>query len=393
MLMVIVELHKQRQALKEMNRIVIVLAIIILATLSCGENKPETTKVDILEMDPPKKTDPKNAKLETSDTLNLNYDSHNKSNNNSNSENQLTWAKDFDLFEILDVEGRTNKKVGFISLSDILPLCEHSDSVVIPILENIDNQNLLYFELSSIYRKRFLSRTNISESDSVFIYDYSTDAQLSFSVEKLNVVACLNVYMDIKDCPCSQYDYMIGFEVAKNNLNGVGKYFAETLVFIGKENPFVRGKMKPIVWAKIKPEKFPLKKSNLTETKMQNKNTVKGQAYAYETDSHQIFIQDYQNPEYEYIYATENRHLIVINKKYKKVENEMLLSADEGTTLAPLNFGIDGNNHDKIQWIGQLFKDKPEVMFGFQWFSFGCPEINFINSKNKSIQINCDNRH
>jgi hypothetical protein len=46
---------------------------------------------------------------------------------------------------------------------------------------------------------------------------------------------------------------MIGFEVTKNYLIGLGKYFSEALVFIGKENPFTHGQMKAIVWQKILP--------------------------------------------------------------------------------------------------------------------------------------------
>lgn len=370
-----------------MKRIFAILVITIFSTFSCSENKSRAKNSDNIEIENENKTDTQNAKLETSDTVNSNY--------YSNEENKLTYVKDCDLFWIRDLEENAKKKVGFISLSDIYPLSEHPDSLAIPSLENIDNQNLQYFKLNSTYRKRFLSKTNLSETDSVFIYDYSTDALLSFSVKKFNVVAYLNIYMDIKDCPCSQYDYMIGFEVAKSNLNGLGKYYSDALVFIGKENPFTQGQMKPIGWKKIKTEVFPSTKSNLTEMELQykHKNTVKGQAYSYETDSHQIFIQDYKNPKYEYIYATQDRHLIVINKQSEKVENEMLFSAGEGSTLAPLNFGIDGNNHDTIQWIGQLFKDKPEVIFGFEWVSFGCPSINFLNSKDKYVQINCDNRH
>ncbi len=234
-----------------------------------------------------------------------------------------------------------------------------------------------------------------SESDSVFIYDYSTDVLLSFPVRKLNVVAYLNIYMDINDCPCQQYDYMIGFEVAKKYLNGLGKYFREALVFIGKENPFAAGQMKAIVWQKIKTEKFPLEKSNFTEIQKQNKheNVVTGQAYLYETDNFQIFIQDYveQNNPIE----VQDRHLIVIDKQRGDVVNERMFSNSEGTSATPLNFGINNSNfHDlKEQWTGKLFKDKPEVIFGFEWVSFGCPSIHYLNSQDKYIQINCDNRH
>lgn len=370
-----------------MKRILINLVIITFTTLSCSENKSGSTKTDSIEIENENKTDTQNAKLETSDTF--------IPNNYPDQENQLIYVKDLDLFWIRDLEESTTKKVGFISLSDIYPLSEHPDSLAIPSLENVDNQNLQYFKLNSIYRKRFLSKTNISETDSVFIYDYSTDALLSFSVKKLNVVAYLNIYMDIKDCPCSQYDYMIGFEVTKSNLNGIGKYFSDALVFVGKENPFTRRQMKAIVWKKIKTEKFPIEKSKLTNTQKQykHKDAIKGQAYLYETDIYQIYLQDYTEPNNST--QVQDRHLMVIDNQSGKMINETIFSNSEGSSVTPLNFGINNAGYPdlKEQWVGKLLKDKPDVIFGFEWVSFGCPSIFYINSQDKYIQINCDNRH
>lgn len=387
MLEIIVKQHNQRQTLKGMKRIFTILVITIFTILSCSENKSGTTKTNAIEIENENKTETQNSKLETSDTLN--------SNNYSDLDSQTTYTKELDLFWIRDLEENANKKIGFISLSDIYPLSEHPDSLAIPNLENVDKNSLQYFKLNASYRKRFLSKTNISETDSLFIYDYSTDVLLSFPVRKLNVVAYLNDYMDIKDCPCSQSDYMIGFEVTKNYLIGLGKYFSEALVFIGKENPFMHGQMKAIVWQKIKAEKFPLGKSNLTEEQKEykHKNTIKGQAYLYETKTHQIFIQDYTEP--NNLIQVQDRHLIIIDKQSDNVVNETIFSNSEGTSVTPLNFGINNINYPdlKEQWIGKLFKDKPEVIFGFEWVSFGCPSIIFVNSQNKYVQINCDNRH
>lgn len=355
--------------------------------LSCSENKSETTKSNALETGIENTIETKNSKLDTSDSLNAN--------NYSVEESQTTYIKDLNLFWIRDLEENARQRVGLISLSDIYPLSEHPDSLAIPRIENIENQNLLYFKLNSTFRKRLLSKTNISETDSVFIYDYSTDVLLSFSVSKLNTVAYLNIYMDVKDCPCSQSDYMIGFEVPKSNLKGLGKYFSDALVFIGKENPFVQGQMKSIVWKKIKNEKFPIEKSNLPELQRQlsHKNAVKEQAYLYEIENYQIYIQDYTQQ--NNLTRVQNRHLIVIDKLTTNVVNELMFINSEGASLAPLNFGINNTNYPdlKEQWFGKLFKDKPEVIFGFQWVSFGCPAIMYINSNDKFIEINCDNRH
>jgi len=359
-----------------MKRKFAILAIVIFTTISCNENKSGTTTADTIELKNENKTDPQNLNNETLDTV--------ITNNYSDTENQTTYIKDLDLFWIRDLEQNRNKKVGFISLSDIYSLSEHLDSLAIPNLENVDNENQLYLKLNSTYRNRLLSKTNITETDSVFIYDYSTDVLLSFSVRKLKVVAYLNDYMNIKDCPCSQSDYMIGFEVSKKLLNGLAKYYSDALVFIGKENPFAQGQMKNIIWKKISTEKYPFEKSLITEmqNKYKHKNTIKGHAYLSETGKYHIFIQDYI--ESNNFFEVQNRHLIVIDKKMKKLVYETLFSDSEGSGVASL----------ELQWIGRLLKNKPEVIFGFTEVIFECPSIYYINSSdNKYIQINCDNRH
>ncbi|MCA1751402.1 MAG: hypothetical protein LC670_06345, partial [Flavobacteriales bacterium] len=45
------------------------------------------------------------------------------------------------------------------------------------------------------------------------------------------------------------------------------------------------------------------------------------------------------------------------------------------------------------QWTGKLFKNQPQVIFGFSYHSFGCPRITFLHPDKEKININCDNRH
>lgn len=138
--------------------------------------------------------------------------------------------------------------VAFISLSEIYPLSEDPDSMAIPDLSEKEIEeaaNFQYFTVDSSFRKRFLSETNISETDKLFIYDYATDALHSFKVKNLKVVACLNIYG--RDWPYSQFDFMIGFEINKDLLKDCDKYFTTSLAYVGKKSPFVRGKVKPII--------------------------------------------------------------------------------------------------------------------------------------------------
>jgi len=297
--------------------------------------------------------------------------------------------QDLDLYRLLDLEVNTNLKFGFASLSDNYPLSEHPDSLAIPNLCDMKEEDMKYFKLSSKYRKRFLSKTKILETDTVFVYDYSSNIFLSFPVKNLNIVAYLNVYSSPDDCPCSQgesrcdqYDYMIGFEISKNFLKGLGYFYSDVLVYVGKENPFVQGQMKPIVWNKINSDDFPVAKANFQT------NATKNNTYLYESNEFRYFVQDY-------VRDRDIRHLLVVDIKNDKVVAERIYGIRELSMPAPLNFGINNENYVEFisQWTGKLFKNKPPVVFGFEWVGFGCESITLLDSTEGDIWINCDNRH
>ena len=182
-----------------------------------------------------------------------------KSNNYSNSkdnekETQASNRKDLNLFYLWEWDGSKGKNTYFVSLSDIYVLSENPDSLAIPnfLDEGRDKEGLSYFELIYIYRKRFLTNTKIAEEDSLFIFDYSTNALRSFQIKSLKVVAHSNIYEDASSCPCNQYDYMIGFELNRNIFDEGEKNSIHKLVYVGKKSPFFIGGMKPIVWQKTK---------------------------------------------------------------------------------------------------------------------------------------------
>ena len=303
--------------------------------------------------------------------------------------------QNINLYDLLNLEYNIKRKVGFISLSDNYPLSEHPDSLAIPDLSKIKDRE--YFKLNSKYRERFLAKTKTSETDTVFIYDYSANVLLSFPVKDLNVTAYSDVYNDPDECnplsdryrgyPCNQDDYMIGFEISKNHLKGLSEDFDDALVYVGKENPFVQGQMEPIVWKKINSKDFPLAKASF-----QTANIPKGDTYLYESSEFQYFLQNLLRINRTEVWA---RHLLVIDKKSKKATVERILGSGEGTEVLPLNFGIE-NKEDadyKGQWTGKLFKNKPPVVLGFESVSFGCPRITVLDPKEGDIYLNCDNRN
>lgn len=289
-------------------------------------------------------------------------------------------AQDLQLFDLKYYEKDSSQSFAFISLSEIYPLNENADSLAIPDLKEKEIEqapDFIYFKLDSTFRDRFLAATNISETDKVFIYDYSTEALQTFTVKNLKVVACLNIYG--ADWPYSQDDYMIGFEINKKFLTGSDQYFTNSLVYVGKENPFVRGQLKPIIWKKIKPEDFPSKELPTYDISYAGK-CVTGDAYKFETKGLQYFVQDLVRLEDNWVSV---KRLIVIDLKTKATVCEKLFYSGESASFAPLD----------NQWTGRLFKNKPRVIFGFHYVSFGCPNITFLNLTESDVYINCDNRH
>lgn len=290
------------------------------------------------------------------------------------------FAQDLQIFEIKYIEKDSNQSFAFISLSEIYSFSENPDSLAIPALteKQIDEApNFTYFKLESKYRQRFLSATNISETDQVFVYDYSINDLQKFTVKDLNIVACLNPYG--ADWPYSQEDFMLGIELNINLFKNSNQYFTNSLAYIGKESPFIQGKVKPIIWKKIDPEDYPSKELPSYDTSYAG-TCIKGEVYKFENESEQYFIQDLVNLANKWVSA---KHLIIVDNKTKKIIFEKIFYSGESASFAPLD----------NQWTGKLFKNKPSVIFGFHWVSFGCPRITFLNPEEKDIYIFCDNRH
>lgn len=291
-------------------------------------------------------------------------------------------AQELELFDIQLFEKSNKESFGFISLSEIYTLSAYPDShdsLAMPHHNEI--KDFQYIKLESTYRERFLSRTNISETDKVFIYDYATDIHRSFKVKDLQVAAYLNIYTSPEECPCPEYYYMIGFEIKGKLLKGFEKYFNNTFAYVGKESPFVRGHLKPIVWETTRSEYFPYNASKVDSVKdsFGYGISVAGNSYKFEVEGFQYFIQDMIDRKNEVI----ARILVVIKPETKEIVCEKFYSDSEGTSLAPL----------REQWTGKLFKNKPPVVFGFEYHSFGCPGISFLDRVESDIYINCDNRH
>ncbi|MCP2028035.1 hypothetical protein L1276_003203 [Flavobacterium sp. HSC-32F16] len=287
---------------------------------------------------------------------------------------------------LFTVMPKDSSDIAFISLSDVYSVGYEKDTLALPNVEKMGKENARYFTFGDIYRKRLLTGANISETDSVFIIDYAKNKRVSFAVKNLKTAAMLSLYSSGEDWPYRNFDYMIGFEIDKKLLNGFSEYYSDALVYVGKENPFSKERLKPISWEKIAKKDYP-SKTMKNEERVLLKNTVTGNTYKFKTDSHEYYLQDYLDSD-KIIYG---RRLLVINSTTKDIIIEKVYHSNEGSSPCPLNYeeGDEAIN----QWTGKLFKNKPPVVFGFEYVSFGCPGISIIDKSNEDIYLQCDNRH
>lgn len=272
--------------------------------------------------------------------------------------------------------------VAFISLSEIYPLSDENDALAIPDKTEKGYTDARYV-LTSTYRARFFAQTGLAETDSVYIYDYAKNQLISFPVSQLQLIARLNLYASPEQGPFSQYDYQIGFEFDSK----VFSYLTSALVYVGQDNPFAQEQLTFLVWNKISPEELPTGSQTQNEALSGSRETNLSPGEAHLAKAHYLhyFLQDYL-----LLGEIRARRLIVGEPRTQEVITEVVFTAGEMTTFAPLN-GQD--EFMGIQWAGMLFKHKPSVVFGFVWPAFGCPGISFVDPASEHITLLCDNRH
>lgn len=292
---------------------------------------------------------------------------------------RLNWVEDY----------RSHKLTSFVSVSDKYRLNEHEDSLAIPdkFLGQQNGGVAEYIPLKGTYRQRCLNTMNISDNDIVYIYDYAQDKLLRFYVRGLNLIAVLSPYSIGDNYPVSQYDYMIGFEINQKYLYGFEDYYSHVLVSIAKTNPFTRGKMKPIKWTKVDSSLFP-KNAKILDEDSHKSEWQTGETYQFKMNNMTCFVQNIGIKGDLY-----RRHVIVINSQTKTILFNQIYKGSESASPSPLNYIETEKDIYLNQFVGQLFKNQPLVIFGFMYQSFGCPSIDFIDIKKTHIYINCDNRH
>lgn len=335
-----------------MNFKILTLSLSLLC-ISCG-NKTEETLAD----------KPLTEEVDTS-TLSLNEE--------NNILSEVDNSADLKIYPLGSYDKTEGKSSSFISLTDFYPWSDHPDSLVIS-NENLgDNTIENSHILNAKFRNRFLKNLNIKESDSVYIYNYRLDKRYTFAVKNLPVLAHITVYG--AEAPISQYDYLVGFDLEKVLPMSDFRSYYDAFAFVGTENPFIIGEVKPILWEKINAKQFPTE----IKSKKMAKTTIT-KLYSYKWTNFTYFL-------------INEMHLVIVESSSNKIITETVFEEGESTGLAGLSFKNQKNENIPEQWTGNLFKNKPPVFFGFTYESFGCPSINFIHKAGKEIYINCDNRH
>jgi hypothetical protein len=303
-------------------------------------------------------------------------------------------ADSISLFDLDLTEARKGDTVGFVSVSDIdrMPGSFNSptdsvDNLVIPSLKNKTPEETRYLILNSRYRKRLLAGIGMSETDSLFIYDYSKNISLRFAIRSLDAVANLSIYEDASEAKHTARDYQFGFQINRASLAGLGdKYFTKTFVYIGAVNPFTQGKMYPVIWEKINEKNVPsiaLKKEDLETLKGYKFND----AYKFESDGYYYYLQKYATNDSS---STAFR-MLIMNTKNEVISN-FLDPESESSSPAPISV-LNNEKNSLEQWTGHLLKNRPPVLVGFDYTSYGCDLLPFVDKSNKYVRLNCDNRH
>ncbi|MFV0346865.1 MAG: hypothetical protein ACK5IQ_11560 [Bacteroidales bacterium] len=261
----------------------------------------------------------------------------------------------------------------FISLTDGFIFSDSPDSVIIDKKYFGDNEFDDYHRLDSEHRKRFLAQLGVSEDDKVFVYNYMIDSLFSYTVKELPVIARAND--DSYNTPATQYDYLVGFDLnEKYSVSDVDAAI-ENFVYIGKENPFAIGKLKPFVWKAADKLPEPIA-DKFDKADYQDESKV----YSAEADDNIFF------------YAPMTGKFFVVDKAWENVLYQTVFYQNDDAGLTPLNYTNEDFPDEVYQWTGVLFKGKPPVIFGFEFLTSGCGEIRFLDKEKTYIRILCDNR-
>lgn len=289
-------------------------------------------------------------------------------------------AENFPVYSVYTIAIDEEKKRLFISLSDRYLSTDIMPAYLLNNQKKVPFTKLKRINLPSSYRQKMLKETGIKENDSLYLFNYKDGSLEKYPVNKLNAVAHLNFYTGEGD-EVSENSYMLGLEPIANldNQNAVEDTYT-TLAYFGSENIFADEALTPVKWTKIST-------AGLPGGKMKGDSLRLKEAFRFEFQDLVYYTEDFTYEE-----EVAERQFIVKNKTGKLLYNRIYKFDFEGASPTPLDGGQEIEK-ETYQWTGLLFKNQAPVIFDMVYYSFGCPEITFLDDSYEPFFINCDNRH
>lgn len=279
-------------------------------------------------------------------------------------------------------EYNEENQFGIVVLSDwgYLKWSDHPDSSFISqkVLQASSKDNWNYHELNSQKRRLFLECLNIRETDKIFIYNFPLDTVITYELSEAPVVAFLE--HGGGGVPFDQRDFEIGIRLLEFP-QMVGDYATyNNVAYIGDENPFLTGNVKPIQWQMTDSTKFPDNLENL-EFSQYLEDYDKGETFIFSLDSVNIFLQNIIDE------RLIGRHLAVVNSKTDSVIFQKILFDGESAGLRPIPTEETNYHDDFYQWTGKLFKNKPTIIYGLIYENFAFRRIHLLDATEPAIYI------
>lgn len=244
--------------------------------------------------------------------------------------------------------------------------------------EDVKKNQLKVYYLKGRERAQFLANREIKESDNLYLYNYEIDKLIITKVIDIPLLSHESIY--------GGPDYLTGFDV-KGIIDTSDNSFYNSFASIGRENPFETGKVQTIRWQSINVNQIPtfllsygsFYKTSNYEVELAYHYYQNGRNYYYTRNSFENgkFIVDY---------------IFVMSKDDKLLFITQIKDTESSSPSIYLNDNIN-DMQQSIHFTGRLFKNKPPVIFGLYYTSFGCPFIDFLSTTEPSVYLQCDNRH
>ena len=160
-----------------------------------------------------------------------------------------------DIFELRRIE-YMGPKFYFTSVSEKITFNPYDKrgkrktNIFVP--DPTDNYKKEKYLLTKTYRQRFLAVSKISETDTLFIYNYVHNKLYSFPISQLEAFAIKDDY----GVGIDETEFQFGFALTLNQLPPDYDPDYTTFVYIGKNNPFAQQQLTLLNWQKINDKNY-----------------------------------------------------------------------------------------------------------------------------------------